>query len=400
LPEDRLKILKNGRRYRLALRISGKPLQSLVPPNLQRSALMKRILMIWLPFAVSCTFWSGSVKPSAQESSIIARAPKPKLTRTQGSNQYQTVRCGLRDKAGNLWFSTTAEGVYRHDGNGFTQYTVQDGLPSNTVWSIVEDKKGRVWFGTDAGLARWDGKSVRAVPIVSALGLSLLPTPSPDQAFPEQSAVWSMLEDKKGTLWIGTADGVFCFKDEVFSPFLANDKVQNADGLHLKMVDDMLEDRQGNVWFASGMPPGMEGLCRFDGTSVTRLKPGGEQWIRTVVEDRDGTLWLGTRHKGVWRYDGKAFSRFSEQPGLGMPLLVDRSGNIWFSGEEHANGFEGTTGIWRFDGTTFRNFSMKEGLGNFGVWCIVEDRDGNIWVGTRNTGLYRYDGRSFTCFSE
>jgi hypothetical protein len=39
-------------------------------------------------------------------------------------------------------------------------------------------------------------------------------------------------------------------------------------------------------------------------------------------------------------------------------------------------------------------------MGNFGVWCMVEDRDGNIWVGTRNTGLYRYDGRTFTCFSE
>jgi hypothetical protein len=91
---------------------------------------------------------------------------------------------------------------------------------------------------------------------------------------------------------------------------------------------------------------------------------------------------------------------FTEQPGLGMPLLVDRSGNIWFSGEEHANAIENGTGIWRYDGKAFRNFSTKEGMGNFGVWCMVGDRDGNIWVGTRNTGLYRYDGRSFTCFSE
>ncbi len=321
------------------------------------------------------------------------------MIRTQGSNQYAEIRCGLLDKTGSLWFGTTGEGVYRYDGKGFTQYTLQNGLDSNIVWSILEDKKGGIWFGTDTGLSRWDGKSIRRVPFTSTLGLSLPALPSLDQTLPAQTAVWSMLEDKRGTLWFGTSDGVYCGQDGAFAPFLERDKVQNPSGLRLKMVDDILEDRRGHIWFASGMPPGMEGLCRFDGTSLTDFKPGGAKWIRTVVEDPRGVLWLGTRSQGVWRYDGKTFSRFADQQGLGSPLLVDRSGDIWFGGEEH-KGLENRTGIWRYDGKTFRNFSTKEGLGKFGVWCMVEDRDGNIWIGTRNTGLYRYDGRSFTCFSE
>jgi ligand-binding sensor domain-containing protein len=357
--------------------------------------------MLWLLFTVLLlTSSSGSAQPTVQQSGVTSRAPKLKLTRTQGSNRYAETRCGLLDKAGNLWFGTTAEGVYRYDGRGFTQYTVQDGLNSNTVWSILEDKKGIIWFGTDSGLSRWDGKSIRRVPFSSTLGLSIPSLPSPNQTLPEQAAVWSMLEDKRGTIWFGTSEGVWCDKDGILSPFLEKDKVQNTSGLKLKMVDDILEDRQGNIWLASGMPPGMEGLCRFDGTSITPFKPGGEKWIRTLVEDPKGILWLGTRNQGVWRYDGKAFSRFSEQPGLGMPLLVDRLGAVWFSGEPHENGLENRTGIWRYDGKTFRNFFTKEGMGKFEVWCMVEDRDGNIWVGTRNTGLYRYNGRSFTCFSE
>jgi ligand-binding sensor domain-containing protein len=340
---------------------------------------------------------AGGTKPTAQESGVTTRAPKPNLTRTQGSNQYQEVRCGLQDRAGTLWFGTTGEGVYAYDGKGFTQYTVRDGLNSNTVWSILEDKQGRIWFGTDSGPSRWDGKSV---PIPSAFGLSVPTRSSRTQALPAQSAVWSMLEDKKGTIWFGTSAGVFCCEDEVISPFLEKDTVRNASGLHLKMVDDILQDRHGKIWFASGMPPGMEGLCRFDGRTISSFKPGGEVWIRSVKEDPSGILWLGTRHRGVWRYDGKTFSRYLEQTGLGMPLLVDRSGNIWFSGEEDENGLENRTGIWRYDRKTFRNFSTKEGMGKFGVWCVVEDRHGNIWVGTRNMGLYRYDGRSFTCFSE
>jgi ligand-binding sensor domain-containing protein len=324
----------------------------------------------------------------------------PKLTRTQGSIRYAQVRCGLQDKAGNLWFGTTGEGVYRYDGKGFTQYTARDGLGSNAVWSVLEDKKGGIWLGTGSGASRWDGKSIRSVPIPSAMDSSAPTTPPPNQTPPEPTVVWSMLEDRTGTIWFGTSGGVFRHKDETFFPFLENDEVQNASGLRLATVGDILEDREGSIWFASGMPAGEEGLCRFDGTSIIPYKPGGEVWIRSLVEDRTGNLWMGTRHQGVWNYDGKTFAHFKKQSGLGMPLLVDRSGGIWFSGEAHDNGFESRTGVWRYDGNTFRTFSKGEGMGNFGVWCMVEDRDGNIWVGTRNTGLYRYDGQTFTCFSE
>jgi ligand-binding sensor domain-containing protein len=152
---------------------------------------------------------TGSAKPTGQESRVTLRAPKRKLTRTQGSDQYRQVRCGLQDKAGILWFGTTGEGVYSYDGKGFTQYTVQDGLNSNTVWSILEDKQGRIWFGTDSGPSRWDGKSIRSIPIPSAVGLFAPSIPSPSQTFPAQTSVWSMLEDRRGTIWFGTSGGVF-----------------------------------------------------------------------------------------------------------------------------------------------------------------------------------------------
>jgi ligand-binding sensor domain-containing protein len=374
-----------------------------MPKLLLSAAAFLSLVMIVGVLSVCTAAPAKSPDANTQEPHPISgtsRAPKLKLTRTQGSDRHQTVRSGLQDKGGNLWFATTAEGVYCYDGKGFTQYTIRDGLNSNTVWSILEDKKGRIWFGTAAGLSRWDGKSIRNVPISIASDLSAPAIPIPGQTAPAQATVWSMLEDKKGTIWIGTSEGMFCEKDGIFSRFLEDGKVQNASRLHLKMVDAILEDRRGNLWFASGMPPGMEGLCRFDGTSVTPFKPGGEGWIRSVSEDREGNLWLGTRSKGVWRYDGKTFSRYSEQAGLGMPALVDRLGNIWFCGEGHENGFESKTGIWRYNGKTFRNFSKMDGMENFEAWCIVEDRDNNIWVGTRNTSLYRYDGKSFICLSE
>ncbi|MCY2965820.1 MAG: hypothetical protein NT069_19680 [Planctomycetota bacterium] len=363
---------------------------------------MKTIPLLWSLFTLILVACSNRGAILAAEEPVVgARGATPRLAATRDGKRDRDIRCGLHDQAGNHWFGTTGDGVYRYDGKDFTHFTIEDGLTSNTVWSILEDRKGRIWFGTDAGLSRWDGTSIREIPIDAAIRSTVLSLTAPVFTLAEQTDVWSMLEDKAGTIWFGTGEGLLCLKDEILFPFLNSiNRAQNPSGLRLKMVDAMLEDRQGNLWFASGMPPGLEGLCRFDGTVVTQFNPGGEKWIRSVIEDSQGTLWLGTRSRGVWRYDGKTFSQVSEQPGLGMPLLVDRSGNIWFNGESYQRKTTKWTGVWRYDGKTYRYFSTKDGLRDFCVWSMFEDRDGDLWVGARNMGLFRFDGTSFTCFSE
>src|SRR5271169_4006715 len=104
-------------------------------------------LLLLLIFVTYCY---GQVNTNLPQNSI--NKPKtisigqPKLIKTQGKDQYSETRCGLQDKSGNLWFGTTGEGVYRYDGKLFTQFTVKEGLNSNTVYSILEDKIGNIWF--------------------------------------------------------------------------------------------------------------------------------------------------------------------------------------------------------------------------------------------------------------
>ena len=66
----------------------------------------------------------------------------------------------MEDKKGNVWFSAENHGVYRYDGKNFTQFTVQDGLATNTIQHIFEDRKGQIWLSTWKGISVYDGKEI------------------------------------------------------------------------------------------------------------------------------------------------------------------------------------------------------------------------------------------------
>jgi ligand-binding sensor domain-containing protein len=196
---------------------------------------------------------------------------------------------------------------------------------------MLEDKTGNIWIGTNDGLCRFDGKDMVAVPI-NANFMTMLNNSNDDNYGAKKKTVWSMLQDKSGKLWFGTAEGVYSYDGNIFSHFLQNDGVINKEGLRLKMVDCILEDKTGIIWFASGMPPGMEGICRYDGKTISSSKPNGDSWIRYITEDTKGNLWFGGRSHGNFRYDGKTFSNFIEKVGIGNSILADKSGNVWFTG--------------------------------------------------------------------
>jgi ligand-binding sensor domain-containing protein len=355
--------------------------------------------LLALSTSLAFSSFCAIAEPPQPTNASLSRTSTPRLTRTLNRTpDSSTVHCAAQDRVGDLWFGTGGEGVYRYNANAFTQYTVQDGLPSNTVRCALADADGQLWFGTDAGLCRWNGERMELVPlppppVINAARTFNEPVPG---APPE---VWSLLQDRRGTLWIGTNGGLFVSNRGIITPFLDDPAIANPSKLHLRMVNSMLEDREGNIWFASGMHPGFEGLCRFDGATLTQLIPGGQRWIRSLVQDSDGTLWMGTRSGGVWRYDGNEFTRFTDQRPLGSPLLVDHAGNIWFSGEEDNRGIN-MSGVWRYDGKTFENFKIESIIGGYGVWSITQDRSHTIWLGTRNTGLYRFDGRTLIGLSE
>lgn len=332
------------------------------------------------------------------DNQVVTNAIKSaKIIKPQGIYKDAAIGTGMQDKAGNIWFGSNGEGVYRYDGKTFTHFTTKDGLDNNIVYSILEDKTGNIWVGTKTGLNRYDGKVFTQVPIIVNRGnnTSLL------------NGVWSMMQDKKGTIWLGTDEGVYCYSPSnmlgagsiYFTRFLDDSKIINKDTLQLKAIFSILEDKTGKIWFGACMN---EGISRYDGKTLTNIIPYNDiRRVNKIIEDRSGNLLFASSFNGVCRYEpsallkvgGKALTKnvFMRKQGYQGNILKDKSGNIWFD-ENNGLGF--------YDGTTHKILTVKDGLPTSNMFPILADKSGNIWFSSVGMGLYKYDEKSFTNFSE
>jgi len=159
---------------------------------------------------------------------------------------------------------------------------------------------------------------------------------------------------------------------------------------------NVIQDRKGNIWIAA-----FDGIFRYDGKHFTNVT-GKVTSVRffSVLEDRRGNMWFGSIGSGVYYYDGKSFRNFTTKEGLAgndvTCIYQDKTGDIWF----------GTgSGASCYDGKSFRNFTTKEGLSNNDINSIIEDKTGKFWFGTRgnaciyDTRLPDGQGKKFTVFT-
>ena len=112
--------------------------------------------------------------------------------------------------------------------------------------------------------------------------------------------------------------------------------------------------------------------------------------VQCELLDKDGNLWFSIKGEGAYRYDGKSFTNFTTKDGLCNnnvgSIIQDRAGNILLGTNR---------GICKYDGNKFIQFPIPDTLG---ITCMLEDKDGNVWFGTWTNGIYRYNGKKLDNF--
>ena len=172
-----------------------------------------------------------------------------------------SIRLLLEDKTGKLWFGAQGEDMFVYDtrlngevgqGKTFTVLKNKDGKAFNNVWSIIEDKKGNIWFGAD-GLWRYDGNSYTKV---------------------SQRNAYGIIEDKKGNIWttgeVKPNGGWALSRYDQKSLYNKNPAVTEIMLVKEGALLGILEANDGSIWFGA-LGPG-RGVYRYDGKTITDFK--------------------------------------------------------------------------------------------------------------------------------
>lgn len=361
-----------------------------------------------------------------------------------------SVTAIYRDRRGRYWIGTEKDGLFlSEDGlRSFEHfgYSARDprSIGSDFVRTFCEDASGRLHIGTFDGFCTFDeaGRSFcrhsslgRYADLVHGNGI-------------ESTSVWSIVDDGRNNLWIGTYfEGIYRFDPEHNSYRKYNVSDDEHGGLSSPIVSGITEDGQGNLYIATEAG----GFCHYDRTTgryrqvrtiSNPVAGGGDSYNNIKNFHYDGSrraLWLGTHMGGLFRYDTASgrlrqyappssgakdalslivrqivpwrdrlllathggvwvfvpeSERFERLPGADHTGIVSelclskRGDGLWLAGQEPR--------LYRYDFARQRMLSYRFGTekslsGNLSVSHLYEDSAGRVWVGTENDGIYLFD---------
>jgi ligand-binding sensor domain-containing protein len=328
--------------------------------------------------------------------SLYAQKTNIKFVPFNEGLSQRTITSILQDKKGYMWFGTY-NGLNRYDGSQMIVYENIDNdstsLSHNLIADIFEDSKGNLWVGTEgAGLNLYNRNNNNFIRFRHN---------SQNKYSLSNDHITEIFEDKSNHLWIGTEGRGLNLFDPVSNTFTRIQDSLNENAFH--QVDVVYEDSRSNLWvgFRGGE------LDKYDRTK-NLLQPFhffqgdlntiGVRVFTGIKEDEDGKLWIATYGNGlvVMHYDSLGKSSYiryvhddndanSLSNNIVRSILIDKSHKIWIGTE---NG-----GLNLFDSTNknFRHFTNnkndKSSISSNSIGSIFEDNLGRLWFGSFDQGL-------------
>jgi ligand-binding sensor domain-containing protein/AraC-like DNA-binding protein len=336
------------------------------------------VFELFLPIAVNCLFldkdkniWVGTEQglKKIKDNQIKTFTMKEGLASNWITSIYQ-------DKGGSMWFGTYGDGICILKEDQFQQISTQNGLSDDFIHTITEDHEGNLWIGTYAGgIIRISPKIIYSI--------------ARENGLPENT-VNTVLQDNEGFLWIGTRHRGLCkFRNSNLVKTYTTD-----DGLSSNRIRSLFKSREGDLWI--GTNGGGLNHLKDNKFSIYRVKDGlSSNNITSIHQSRAGTLWIGT-DKGLDRMkQGIIIKDTKTEVFTGFfirTIYEDQKQNLWVGTNQ---------GLSKITEKMVQHIRMVNDQLNYDILALYESQafPGVIWIGTNGNGLIRFENNRITLFT-
>lgn len=349
----------------------------------------------------------------------------------------------MQDKTGNIWFATD-DGAYRFDGKSLAKFPLQNNsnwflnpfgnynnqsvvnqnnIKPNEVRKIIQDKDGNIWFGVvGPTVYRYDGKKTIPIKVMICKDDKEL-----------SYGINTIYQDTKGDIWFSNGGCGYCHglyrletanahhpcitgnckhnlsntdelknhEEEIHRLFV---EIKSKGNKNQLVVSSVLDDKKGNIWFAVSD----SGVYKWDGKMLVQFSGIDnlhKSFVMELFQDSHANIWMPTGesgmniayNNGVFRYDGKELKHILQRggfsPSIANSIIEDNAGKIWIT-----DGFKG--GVYCYEGNALINTIASDSLKNKYITTITKDTKGNLWFGSNEMGIYKFDGKTVTCFTK
>jgi len=309
----------------------------------------------------------------------------------------------LRDRNGGLWIGTLDRGIL-HVHQGRTDVFAQsDGLSSNAVKSLFEDREGNIWVSTTAGLDLFREYAIPTISVKQGLSSPL---------------VVCVLAARDGSVWLGTSDGLNRWKDAQLTIYRKRSGATGSGAMPVEpaaaketsaivqqialpgnYIDSLFQDAQGRIWVSAHEGIGYDGLGYFENGRFTRFIAPRLSFVIPINGDSSGNIRTTSSDGGLCRFrvdkpvDCIPWAKLGLRGAFSDSLVIDPAGGVWL-------GFWNGGVVYFKDGAVRASYGRANGLGGGRVNALKLDPDGTLWAAT-DGGLSRIkDGRVATLTSK
>lgn len=293
------------------------------------------------------------------------------FTVENGLSQSQVLSL-FQSNTGELWMGTNQGGINRFNGSTFTYLTKENGLSDNVVFAMAQDEKGRILVGTNNGLN-----------IITGIRIDTMNT---DKGLPHPGVI-SLLVSKAQEIWIGTGKGVAKLVGDSIIPFTTDPLLSASTVLNIR------EGTDGSLWFCTVQ----NGLFRWNGKSVenwTTANGLNRNYVFDVMPLGKFDAWV-FGYSGLYRLKNRELDKIPVPKELGTNTVYygyqrDKAKSIWI----------GTSaGVLKYTKGEFTLLTEDNGLVDNNIWKIIQDREGNIWFGSKTNGVSKLNSERFKLYN-